>query len=547
MPADTQGSLLTAPFYPIIYVRGFAGTENEIEDTVADPYMGFNIGATKFRQAWTGAIRRHYFESPLYRLTKDFGYSDVYTDGVYMPPGMPIKDRSVIIYRYYDEQFFNDLDDDGDKAPSRSINGKVRQIEDFAAGLGKLILRVRQRICNGDKQLEEKFKVHLVGHSMGGLIIRSFLQNIGHGGDKVKKLFGAAWEKQFKEAKGLVDKVFTYATPHNGIEFSVVGNVPSFFSANDVNNFNRDRMREYLALPSWTQEAVNNLLDRFDPQRFFCLVGTNDQDYAVLYGWSRRLVGPASDGLVRIKNATVHSQKTKNGVKQEAPRAFIHRAHSGHFGIVNSEEGYQNLVRFLFGDVRVDGVLEVDEITLPPEVKAEKDKGKAIRASYHFDVVVRTRGTDFDLHRRTYGEGSAVFRQFDEMFPPDTSKPRNPHLFSVFLSSRARVNTSDPSLGFAIDLAIRVPEYQVDQKLWFDKHYNGDTILRTTIIVEAIPPQEGGQWEVKYGVDPARIGNATEQAKLAKKDGAVEFRIPLDSKTIPGFKGALKIRAKAWK
>ncbi len=35
------------PYHPIIYVRGFAATQGEIEETVADPYMGFNIGSTR--------------------------------------------------------------------------------------------------------------------------------------------------------------------------------------------------------------------------------------------------------------------------------------------------------------------------------------------------------------------------------------------------------------------------------------------------------------------------------------------------------------------
>ena len=35
------------PLHPIVYVRGVAATEGEIEDTVADPYMGFNVGSTK--------------------------------------------------------------------------------------------------------------------------------------------------------------------------------------------------------------------------------------------------------------------------------------------------------------------------------------------------------------------------------------------------------------------------------------------------------------------------------------------------------------------
>ncbi len=57
-----------APYHPIIYVRGFAGTQGEIEETVGDPYMGFNIGSTKSRQVWDGKMRRYYFESPLVRL-----------------------------------------------------------------------------------------------------------------------------------------------------------------------------------------------------------------------------------------------------------------------------------------------------------------------------------------------------------------------------------------------------------------------------------------------------------------------------------------------
>ena len=49
------------PYHPIIYVRGFAATQSEIEETVADPYMGFNIGSTKSRVAWTGDVKRFGF------------------------------------------------------------------------------------------------------------------------------------------------------------------------------------------------------------------------------------------------------------------------------------------------------------------------------------------------------------------------------------------------------------------------------------------------------------------------------------------------------
>ena len=95
------------PFYPIIYVRGYAGSDDEVEDTVSDPYMGFNLGSTKIRTAWTGDTERYYFESPLVRLMKDFDYRDVYSAGVNfaeidnVEPGS-VPARSIIIYRYYD-------------------------------------------------------------------------------------------------------------------------------------------------------------------------------------------------------------------------------------------------------------------------------------------------------------------------------------------------------------------------------------------------------------------------------------------------------------
>jgi hypothetical protein len=71
----------------------------------------------------------------------------------------------------------------------------------------------------------------------------------------------------------------------------------------------------------------------------FCLVGTDPKDY----GLSRVVVGPKSDGLVLIEHAYV----------RKAHRAFVYKSHSGTYGEVNSEEGYQNLRRFLFGRWRV--------------------------------------------------------------------------------------------------------------------------------------------------------------------------------------------------
>lgn len=63
----------------------------------------------------------------------------------------------------------------------------------------------------------------------------------------------------------------------------------------------------------------------------------------------------ASDGPAMIANAY-----TKG-----SPRAVAHRSHSGHFGLVNSESGYQNLRRLLFGSLRIKAVLYVERVDLP--------------------------------------------------------------------------------------------------------------------------------------------------------------------------------------
>jgi pimeloyl-ACP methyl ester carboxylesterase len=520
-------TMFRAPHYPIIYVRGYAGTEGEVEDTVADPYMGFNLGATKIRQAWTGKVNRYYFESPIVRLMKDFGYRDVYSGGQGLDSDEVLPSRVVVIHRYYDQV-------------SKSLGAGDRlPIEDFANGLSDLILQLRQRLCGDDAATAGAFRVYLVGHSMGGLVIRCFLQNPNVG--------NAA-------AKQLVDKVFTYATPHNGIEIDMVGNVPAFLTANNADNFNRRRMAEYLGLPAGT-DPVHTLAGSFDPDRFFCLIGTNSRDYTVAQGWSARAVGPYSDGLVRINNAIVSGQTGDPAMPVKlAPRAYVHRSHSGHYGIVNSEEGYQNLIRFLFGNVRIDGVLAVRDITLPPELERNRLAGRRIRASYHFEAVARVRGARWDLSRRLAGENSSVFRTYGELFPEsagasgieDRAHHNRPQLFTAFLSSDNRVVKRRASLGFSLDLGLLVPEYEVDGVLWMKEHHEGGYVFRDKINLEIVPPRAGQNWRLRYGFDSRTPNRVSQQAECQVHDGFLEFQIPVEQRSKPGIDATLMLTARPW-
>lgn len=530
--------------HPIIYVRGYAMTPGEIEDTVADPYMGFNIGSCKVRQLWDGRIKKYFFESPLVRLMKDYEYDDVYEDGIdqvvdpMAQPG-PVPYRSIIIYRYYEPS-------------SRDLGtGEKPNLERFATGLGELILNLRARmfpdgtkpsakeIEHGKPKSREDFRVYLVAHSMGGLVCRAFLQN--------PKLGQAA-------ARKLVDKAFTYATPHNGIDVRGIGNVPDWLSLYGLNTFNRDEIARLLGLKKTERDGdAVDVVTNFEADRFFNLVGTNPADYKVAAGLSSLGAGEASDGLVRIANATTRGWAGDTLVP--SPQAFVHRSHSGYFGIVNSEEGYQNLTRFLFGDVRADGYLDLDELTLPPDVQQEYDNGKDIKASYLFEVSVSIRGKQWQLHRRTGHENSAIFRRFDELFPkksrnaktrvPDRTK--SPLLFNVFLDLDQRVVMTRPTVAFAVDLCVRVPEYTVEGFLFLRNHFEGDYLFRDLVTVEATPPATAkDEWKIAYRFSADRGGTAPLAKVLAHDDDGMTFEIPIVQPKPPGIRARLRVVAKFW-
>jgi hypothetical protein len=554
-----------APYHPIIYVRGFAGSQGEIEDTVGDPYMGFNVGSTKARQVWDGKMRRYYFESPLVRLRdeavwktiagvmdlSDARYDDVYVNGDDLTaphpddPTKPLRSditlpyQSIAILRYYDDA---SVDFGDPKAP--------HPMEQFAKGLSDLILRMRELVCREDGQdptrpagiklnngvAKADFKIHLVAHSMGGLVCRAFLQN--------RKLGDAT-------ARAAVDKVFTYATPHNGIDLRIVRNVPGWSALGDATNFNRVRMAQFLGLPKNTEE-VSELVG-FDADRVFNLVGTNPADYLVAQGLSSWAVGEASDGLVRMENAKTF--QTRNGTRVESPSAYVNRSHSGQYGIVNSEEGFQNLTRFLFGAVRVDGYLDVFETTLPPEVEAENIKKlDSVKASYRFEIVAALRASQWQLHRRVVRENSAIQRTYEDLFPRGADGTRkwsaasSPQLFSLFLDP-TKSQKQHESVAFAFDIAVLVPDYEIDGVLWLKKHFEGGYLARKQIVVEATRDANAlAGWRLEYGYQRTTPNEATVVAVTRLEGGVLKFEIPVESEGTgrPSMKGQLRIEMRNW-
>jgi hypothetical protein len=521
-----------SPFHPIIYVRGYAMTQKEIDETAADPFCGFNLGSTVYRAVpdKTRQPRKFVFESPIVRLSSDFGYRDVYENGRDImdadwtaDPDNKLSSRSVVIYRYYDE------------ASQLLGLGKTPPIDVFATRLGELILRVRDLVCaNRENRIAPAdFRCYLVAHSMGGLVCRGLLQN-----PKLDK----------NNARRYVDKYFTYATPHNGIDLAGF-NVPSWLNLSDINNFSREKMAAYLDIPKETYRKTGRVdfipENRFPAGRVFCMVGTNRTDYEVAFGASRTFAGHGSDGLVRIENATLCGLKANGEPAGQCAKAFAYRSHSGYFGIVNSEEAYQNLTRFLFGDVRVDIWVEVDDLRLPAPVQKAAAGGSMVMALYLFVVLAAPRGKMWYLTRRTSEEDSVACLTLEEW----TASPgKNGALYvsTVFLANRARVNPRRKSLAYSMTLGIRVPDYEIDRKLWINEHYEGGYLFHNSIVLEMVPPEKDGDaWKVSHAWQQEMAGNSDIDAG-ALKAGKVEISIPFSNDKTPGVAGKLRFVISTW-
>lgn len=287
-------------------------------------------------------------------------------------------------------------------------------IEAAAADLYDLIEQVRAR-SGADK-------VYLVAHSMGGLIARCMMQ-------KICDSAPSGSNTPRKQARQIVAKLFTYGTPHGGIatDLTAVNKAMEIFGPAGAQIFAPSVMYSYLTpgvdfgdsdkVPdNWDPRTLPG--DVFDVEDVFCIVGTDPADY----GLSKIVVGPKSDGLVRIENAYV----------KNAHRAFIYKSHSGSYGEVNSEEGYQNLRRFLFGRFGVQVSFQgLNRGLLEDGVSWQADMRLAVRGlpivmseqlAEHWCPILLTR----EATTNTDSADAPVPIVSTFLFPPDPQAPGSP-------------------------------------------------------------------------------------------------------------------------
>lgn len=414
---------------PIILVRGFAAKDEDVREVVSDPFMGFNRGSTLVREDKTAPVRQEVFESLVVRLMEDYGYRASF-DRIDPDTDEPYPKRPIVIQRYYDVV----SSDFGD--------GKRRPIEAYAAHLAGLVLETSEQHRSANSRSDGR--VYLVGHSMGGLICRTMLQN-----DRIAASLPGGLD-DLEKARRLIDKVVTYATPHGGVHFKFIGNVPDLPKLTFADNFNTDHMRDFLGLPDHADPS--DLCGSFPIERFLCIVGTNHEDYGKMRGLSSDLTGERSDGLVRTAEATVRDTgRGSSGPVRFGPQVFVHRTHGGRFGIVPSEGAYRALSSFLFGSARV-------------EARLLYEPGARQREEAEVQVEVEARGRDLPepLHQRTKSTDAAI------MMPGEDT--------AAFLRGEASLTLFTLFLGgglmnagaFDVDLDITLPPYVDEGGLLID-------------------------------------------------------------------------------
>ena len=492
---------MSAPFFPIVYVRGYAATQGEINATVDDPFYGFNLGSTHIRVGAHGEPVPFFFESPLVRLMSEHGYVDAYhgpTQALAQNDPRIDRWRTVWIYRYYDPT-----------ASTFTWKPTRLAIEDAARQLGELILQIKRQ--TGAPQ------VHLVAHSMGGLVCRSLLQKI--------------YPEMDEDPEKHVSRFFTYATPHGGIQLrsglGLFEKLRDMVGPFDSDTFGPDRMYAFLT-PGKTPKAKalrtfdpREPSDAFDKDKIFCAVGTNAGDYEAAAGLSRAAVGPQSDGLVQIEAAYVHG----------AHVAHVHRCHSGRYGIVNSEEAFQNLERFLFGTIQA--IVSLEQLSKLPSPEEK---------SYQLDLQIAVRGLPVFMNERTRAHYCPIV-----LNEPGKTKGKPVSLFTQFLNSR-RSATNDGTCRFAITIGLYTFDV-ADGKVDYSKSLHGlpqwyDTLLVDVRLEENAPPSLTAWWTAP---EPDRLVDPRLK-KTAEGGWSASIPLPVGiARTLLGPDAALKIEAYDWR
>jgi hypothetical protein len=256
-------------------------------------------------------------------------------------------------------------------------------------------------------------------------------------------------------------------------------------------------------------------------------------------GLSRTLVGPQSDGLVQIENASVH----------RSHRAYIHRSHSGRYGMVNSEEGYQNLQRFLFGDVKVKAVLCDFTLDFAPRRKSDED----IEITYQFEVQIAIRGLPILMHERSFDHFCPVSlnaeQYAEQMKKGEKGKKGGLPLFTSFLMQKF---AQGGTMRYMVRLAVFCQKFK-EGFLMFRDHIERLPLWSDRVVLELAPAPPGSgvlflasySW-VSENVEP--VTPVELDATDVKGDGQMDvfINLPPRAHEALGEEARLRFETSSW-
>lgn len=496
------------PFYPIVYVRGYAMTPSEREDTFHDAYYGFSASSVEKREAspTNGYQVVDIFEGQMIRFMKmkDYGYADSINYGLRDFHDNP--SRSIWISRFYDQDF---------------MQGKVRSIEDHARELAKLIVEdIPKKLHDfGVENLDTDYKVILVAHSMGGLVCRAVIQNI------LQTYTASTFipKEKIQNPSALIHRLVTMGTPHKGID---LGNIPDWIENSlvsalnpfDSGIFKPARMREYLKLDD--NQELNSLGNSgFPVTKCLCAIGSDYHSYSVV----KNFTGGYSDGLVKQENAFIISDKDADGNAGVAFKANVHRAHSGYRGIVNSYETYENIQRFLFGNLKID--IALNNISINTKVDAN------IEYFYDFEFALSIRGTGVYLQRREQDPCENAMRFERDKIPADTLA-----LHTAFLNTSLNVDSNDPYSYFVMKFG--VSEYRKENRFLWDYKYPSRQIFAESLEIK-ICKMANGTYDAGY----RWLADMTNWIMIDTSESST-YTIPL--RDTPSIGGNIQLNASIW-
>ena len=271
---------------------------------------------------------------------------------------------------------------------------------------------------------------------------------------------------------------------------------------------------------------MKTLDGKWATEDFFCLVGTNYKDYPSGNGWIRRAVGEGSDGLVLIENAFM----------PECRHELVHQSHSGSHGIVNSEEGYRHLVRFLFGEAKIEGLLSINN--LPDGGNGGATFDVEVTVTEHDGVAISERTA------REWSELPADSQPGDKVTIANVPATQVP-IFSLFLPERAvksLLAQSRPLLRFTVNITVVLRGRKSDGGMRAPEVYR-EPVYRGEFLVDVSRDDSDKLVTLLMDLDRNWASNLTEAAietRQKPNSQGVTANIPL--KSAKGFSGTFYLR-----